>query len=185
VAESSQFSRKLPLEPWPEPGVTFVLEAGPAERRMLAERFGLEALEALRAEGRLERLAPGGDISLAATIEAQVVQTCVVSLEPVAAAIAQPVRLLLRPVADAAAARQLSEAPFDPEAVDIEPVAGSAIPLGELLVEEFALALDPYPRRPDAYAELPDLGPDVAFGPVLEREHPFAVLGVLKQETTR
>ena len=38
----------------------------------------------------------------------------------------------------------------DPDAPDQVPFEGSAIDLGDAAVEQLALALDPYPRRPGA-----------------------------------
>jgi len=54
---------------------------------------------------------------------------------------------------------------------------GTTIPLGEALVDTLSLALDPYPRSPNAEAALKDAG-------VLSEEEasPFAVLAALKSQ---
>ena len=179
MAASSEFSRKVALEPWPEDGVTFGFDAGPAERRALARRFGLEALDAFGASGGLVK--EGGEFVLEGRLRAALVQTCVVSLDPVAQTLDEPVRLRFRRL-PAAAASVVPEEDLDPEAEDVVPLSGNVLDLGEVLAEEFGLVLDPYPHAADAYAVLPEmLGPGVSFGEAApEPARPFAALASLK-----
>ena len=74
-----------------------------------------------------------------------------------------PVSLRLLP-----AGRAATDTPDD--AVD-EIETGGQVDLGELVAEEVALALDPYPRHPDAAL------PPEASDP---EENPFAALAALK-----
>jgi hypothetical protein len=54
-----------------------------------------------------------------------------------------------------------------------------------VVAEELALALDPYPRLDDAYARLPELGPDVSLGEGEVTDGPFAVLEQLEVKRRR
>ena len=57
---------------------------------------------------------------------------------------------------DAAAATE-GEVEIDPEAEVPEPLVGGRLDLGEILAEELSLALDPYPRSPEADRLLAEL----------------------------
>jgi hypothetical protein len=55
-----------------------------------------------------------------------------------------------------------------------EPLVGGQIDLGAIATEFLILAIDPYPRKPDAVFQPPPGGDDSA--------HPFAALAALKGE---
>ena len=54
-----------------------------------------------------------------------------------------------------------------------EPLAGGAVDLGAIATEFLILAIDPYPRKPGAVFEPPDVGDD--------SDQPFAALAALKK----
>lgn len=116
-------------------------------RKVLAEEMELIALRKLRFAGRL--VAEGArDWRLEGTLGATVVQSCVVTAEPVTTRIDEPV---LR--------RYLAEMP-EPEEDEVEmPEDDSAEPLPAVLdlsavmAEALALALPLYPRAPGAALE--------------------------------
>ncbi len=173
---ANEFSRKVLVEPWPENGIELNIEAGPAELASLARRMGLIELRSLHGHGRLDRSEDGREIRLRGWLEAEVVQSCVVSLEPVAATIEEVVIRRYRRDAIAPERVLLSQAEIELEDEDeIEPLTDSELDLGEVFAEALALALDPYPRAPDADALVADyLGPRPDAD---ERsETPFAVL---------
>jgi len=143
VVAKREFTRELRVEPWPETGLAAEVAAGPDERRAVAARLGLDALDRLEAVGRVTRAGKGAFL-LEATLRADVVQTCVVTLEPFASRLEERVRLVLRRPTGA------EDVDLDPEAPDVVPLEGAAFDFGELVVEELALLLDPYPRAPDA-----------------------------------
>ena len=58
---------------------------------------------------------------------------------------------------------------------DAEPLTGDVLDIGELVAEELSLALDPYPRLPDAEPGRPE-----SSGRDVPRESPFDVLAKLK-----
>jgi uncharacterized metal-binding protein YceD (DUF177 family) len=144
-----ELSRPVRLD---EPGALdrdYRIEATPDERAALARRFDLRALESLRARVRLEEAAEGGAlVRLDAALEAAVVQTCVVTLEPVPAHITATFRRLYDPQGMPAA--EPGEEEFLALDADEppEPLAGGLLDLGEAVAEQLALELDPFPRAP-------------------------------------
>jgi uncharacterized metal-binding protein YceD (DUF177 family) len=179
VVARTEFIRTLQLEPWPADGLVFDVAADADEREGLRRRFDLLALDRLVARGEVSRTAKDAYL-LRGMLAATVAQTCVISLEPVAGEIEQPFEIVLRrPEEDA------SDVVLDPEAPDAVPLLGDEVDLGELLAEELALALDPYPHAPDAHAQLPPLGPAVVLDGPEQSERPFAALGGLRETMAR
>jgi uncharacterized metal-binding protein YceD (DUF177 family) len=171
-----------PSEIGPE-GVTYALEASAEERAALARRFGLVAIEAFCVALRLEWLRGHRFLRMWGRFEAAVVQSCVVTLEPVHNRVDEPVEILFT-VDPAAAAGGGHEVTVELD--DVEPLEGDRLDIGEVVAEELLLALDPYPRAPGA--SLDGLGPIVSGGesktpepaePVGNR--PFEVLARLKR----
>lgn len=125
-------------------GARYALEAGETERAALARRFGLLAIESFSAEISLKWVAGDAFLRLRGRIRAVVVQSCVVTLEPVRSEIDQPIEILYRP-----GAKEDREVEIDPEK-DVEPLEGDSLDIGEIAAEEMVLMLDPYPRAPSA-----------------------------------
>jgi uncharacterized metal-binding protein YceD (DUF177 family) len=145
------------------------IEAGEAERQALARRFGLVALTALRAEVTLAPAA-AGQVRLDGRLQAHVVQSCVVTLGPVEADIAESFTLFY--AEDGTPPGPAVDLPIDDEAWP-EPIEDGRIDIGEAVAQQLALALDPYPRAPGASL-------DPAYGEVIEpapkAPNPFAAL---------
>jgi uncharacterized metal-binding protein YceD (DUF177 family) len=155
--DAAEFSRVFALEPgmgFGADATLFEIEAEPAERAALARRFGLLSLEAFLAKGRIEVFEGGRSARLEGHIVADVVQACVVTLEPVAAHVEDDFSLLYARDAGAGgrhakgAAVDIGAAPEDEDAP--EPLAEAGIDVGEAAAECLGLALDPYPRAADA-----------------------------------
>ncbi len=89
--------------------------------------------------------AAGGCVRLSARLRAEVVQSCVATLEPVSAAIEEDFSLLFAPDRDADADLLLR-----PEDELIEPLGDGIIDIGEAVAQQLSLALDPYPRASSA-----------------------------------
>jgi uncharacterized metal-binding protein YceD (DUF177 family) len=110
-------------------------------------------------------------------ISAEVVQACVVTLDPVPARIDERFEVdFLEGVQPA-----VTDLELDAEAAEApEPAPDGWIDLGELAAEQLGLAMDPYPRKPDA--EVPAAWKaEPSDEPVAaERPNPFAVLEKLK-----
>jgi len=124
------------------------IDAKPSERQALARRFGLLTLDRLEAEVRLT-LGAGGVVRLEASFAADIVQECVVTLEPVPGAIAEEFTLLF------AAPQDKRTLVLDSDEESVEPLADGRIDIGEAVAQQLSLALDPYPRVPGASLDPP------------------------------
>ncbi len=118
--------------------------ARPDERAALAKRFDLLALDELAAELDIVRDAAG--IRVTGTMHARGEQACVVSAEPVAFALDEPIELRF----SEAAIPDGDEVELGAADLDVMPLDGDALDLGEAVAQSLGLALDPYPRAPDA-----------------------------------
>jgi uncharacterized metal-binding protein YceD (DUF177 family) len=178
-----EFSRPLRADRIGVEGRIKHLVASPAERDALARRFGIESVDRLEAEVTLRREA-GGRISARGRLSADVIQACVVSLEPVPQRVEEPVDLRFVPAADAALAEAATaeETPQAPDVVPMEP--GGTFDLGEALAQQLALALEPYPRAEGAILPCLDAaGGEPAAKPIAggAAPHPFADLQRLRR----
>jgi uncharacterized metal-binding protein YceD (DUF177 family) len=135
-----EFSRLVPIERIGRGGERLTIQATAAERALLARRFGLMTLDGLRAEIELHPVEGKRVFRLTADLDAAVVQSCVVSLEPVAQRIRDRQSQLFA-VLDVA-----MEADGDEEV--IEPIVDGQIDVGEAVAQQLALALPAYPRAP-------------------------------------
>lgn len=147
----NEFCRPIPVEELGDDIVEEHIEADAGEREALASRLGLSKLKSLVANLELRRPKGGTLVRVQGDFEAEVVQTCVVSLEPVDARITETFEgvYTLAPALDMPVEQEFSLADDDPP----EPVEQGVIDMGEAVVQQLAVALDPYPRRPGA--ELP------------------------------
>lgn len=139
-----------------------------AERMALAARFGVLSVERLEAVLAVRKEAAG--IAVRGRVTGAVVQACSVTGVPLDATIDEPVALLFVETLD-----EQEEIELDAGALDTVEIEGGAVDLGEAAAETMALALDPFPRSPEAEAVLR------AAGVVSEDEHrPLGALHGLK-----
>jgi uncharacterized metal-binding protein YceD (DUF177 family) len=168
-----EFSRTVEIDRLPPAGETVHdLVAGEAERTALARRFALIALDRFEARVTLARLA-GGLLRLTGDLSADVVQECVVTLEPVASRVEDRFVLLFGRAQDEA-----GEVVLSGEAELVEPIPGRTLDIGDAVAQQLSLALDPYPRAPTASAAAAGLGPDTKPGAA----SPFAALAKWKEK---
>ena len=142
-AGTPEFSRLVPLARVGRQPLRQEIAATEGECAALARRFDLVALDRLAATVELVR--SGADtILLHAEFEADFVQTCVVTLDPVGGALKESFALRYGPPASEAG-------DTDPGGdAAFEPLLGEAIDIGEAVAQEFSLALPPFPRSPEA-----------------------------------
>lgn len=153
--------------------------ANDSERAAVAKSFGLEAVHGLEGKLDVEPWKRVG-VKVEGRIVADVVQTCVITAEPVPAHIDAPFLMtFLPPEAMDATPTTVAEAEIivlydedDPP----DPLLDHHIDLGAILVEQLALALDPYPRAPGAQWPEEGKGDDPAS------LSPFAALGKLRDK---
>ena len=146
------------------------IAADPAERAALAGRFGLVAIERLEAEARFAR--EGEAVVATGRLEAEIVQSCAVSGEPLAVTIAEPLALRFVP----ARAADDEELELDADARDEIEYEGHGFDFGEAVAQSLALAIDPYAEGPEADAVRARAG-------LLSEEGagPFAALAALRR----
>ena len=120
--------------------------ADDAERRRLAGRFGLSAIDRLAATLVFEPDA--GRITVTGRIMAAIVQPCAISGEDFPVAIDEPVSLRFVPAHSATPVDE--EIELSTEACDEIEYSGTAFDLGEALAQTLALAIDPFAQGPDA-----------------------------------
>jgi uncharacterized metal-binding protein YceD (DUF177 family) len=146
MSPSPEFSRPIAAEQIGPQETERDISANDAERARLAERFGLLGLDRLTARLQLRR-GRAGLVHVQGHFEADVVQACVVTLEPVRAQLREDFTVAfgaVRPVADGEVIIGLDEE--DPA----EELTDGRIDLGEVVAQQLAVALDPYPRAPGA-----------------------------------
>lgn len=173
-----EFSRTVETNAVGDEGLEVGFEANAEERAALARRLGLLAIDRLSAAARLRRRS-SGRIEAKVTFDADVLQSCVVSLEPVASHVSDAFEASFAETAEAGREIEV-EVAFD-EADPPEPIRGGRMELGELVAQHLLLALNPYPRRPDA--EIP--AEAEADGPAGREASPFAVLEKLASRRRR
>jgi hypothetical protein len=153
------------------------LLASAEEREAVAKRLHLVSLHALTADVMVH--APTRTqkcIRLDVTLKAALAQTCVVSLVPVEEKVEESFSLLLSNEPEPEESLQedswLDLAQEDAETVYVGDTG--LFDVGEIIVQYLSLAMDPYPRHPDA-----------AFTPVVEdtpEKNPFSKLKALGDE---
>ena len=148
-----EFSRRERLDTIGTGERIVTIEADADERRRLAGRFGLVAIDRLAASFGLRR--DGAAVVAKGRVEAAVVQACSVTGDPLPATVDEAVTL--RFVDDEAAGGD-GEVELAEDALDTMPIDGDAVDLGEAAAETMALALDPFPRSPGAAAALSGAG---------------------------
>jgi hypothetical protein len=149
--------------------ITETLLASPSECAALAKRMRIVDLAQLSATVTLER-GLSGLIHVSGRFQADVVQTCVVTLAAFPSHVEDGFALDFGVADDVYGDEIVVDPDFDPP----EPIENGIIDLGELVAQYLALALDPHPRAPGATLDPAWTGIDVAD------MSPFAILRNLK-----
>lgn len=137
----------------PEKGLPLIFEADKSQLEALASAHGLLSVESYRVDLLVKPWKRRG-VKVTGVVEADVTQACVVSLEPIAAHIREDVEGVFLPK-DSSLVRHGTNTPgeimLDVDGPDSpEFFEGDVIDAGELAEQFFGLAIDPYPRKPDA-----------------------------------
>lgn len=166
----SEFSRVIDLRQVTD--APFVLEPDEAERRRLAGRFGISAVEALRAEVKLVR--EGDKVTANGRLVADIVQPCAISGEDFPVHIDEQIALRFVPPGHHAPDEELEIGADECDEIEFE---GLTIDLGEAIAQSLALAIDPFAEGPEAdRARIEhNLAGDPSSGP-------FAALAALKKK---
>ena len=159
-----ELARPIAAERIGPAGLDVTVEAAANELSALARRMGLPAVLALTCAFHLHRDAAHRLVAHG-HLHAEVMQTCVISLEDFQATVEEQFTVLFVPAGE----ESEDDDPATPDEISYE---NGVIDLGEATAEQLALALDPYPRAPGA--ELPDSAND-------PEDHQFAALAALKR----
>jgi uncharacterized metal-binding protein YceD (DUF177 family) len=176
----SEFSRPFALDALRERPVRHTVTATAEECAALAKRFEVLAIDRLEAKLTLQRVRAGRAVRVEGRIAASLQQACVVSLQPVAQKVAEIFSVLFVPPEDLKPIPVDADGEIDVAAIAAEDELEEALPngpldLGELVAQEFAVTIDPYPRADGAefQPQWGEVGPvDAAEGKI----KPFADL---------
>lgn len=169
---SSDWQKTLKLHELSRGPVAFRLEAGAEDRTAIARQLGLESLAALNAEITAKSWFDG--VEILGRVQAVVGQICGVTLDPFEQPVdsrfeirAVPANSPHAPPADGGVTELDLEAPDAPDVM-----AGDMIDITAYVIEQLALELDPFPRKP---------GATFSYEPPVEEISPFAALRKLNE----
>lgn len=166
----TDLTRTLPLSDLNRSSVRMSIKAEIDELPALADRLGVLSVISLEAFMTVRRT--DSRLRVNGTFQAVLEQVCVVSLDPFHNAAEGEIEeeFLLTDDPDS------PEVDLDADAITVEPFSGNEIDLGEIVVQNLLLVIDPHPRAKGA--DLIDLEYDPAqFG---SADNPFSALRKLK-----
>ena len=133
----------------PAKGRRVKFEASDKEMQAISSSFGLLKVEALSAELHITTWRRDG-VKIEGTLLAKIEQSCVVSLKPVSQTINEDISLIYVRKGSKFAKPELDangELLLDPDGAELpDTFDGTTIDISQLMLEVFALAIDPHPR---------------------------------------
>jgi len=164
AAAEPEFSYPIGIDKIPPSGLLKTIEANKEQRAALSTRFDLIELSKFAAEFHARPLNSGSTFSVVGKVIADVVQRCVVTLEPLPSHIECAVDVVYAPSGTP------EQEKLELETEETEVIVNGVIDLGELAAQHLGVALAPYPRKPGV--------PFVAaeYGDSQKRENPFVRL---------
>ncbi|MBV9570597.1 MAG: hypothetical protein JO056_05075 [Alphaproteobacteria bacterium] len=171
--ETPPFSVPYDLSRLSDAGAEVDVSASEEQRELVAKWAGIDKVGSLAAKVTLGRPAPNRFV-YRANLEADITQSCVVTLAPVQSHLSLDISrsLHLSKAFPRAATSQDDLSTGSDEGP--EEINSLHYDLAGPLLEEFALAIDPYPRAPGVVFEPPPAETDEAV-------NPFKVLKTLKR----
>jgi uncharacterized metal-binding protein YceD (DUF177 family) len=180
------FSRPITADRIPAAGQKSLVEASQAERKALAEFYGVEEIRRLVFACEIKPKGKGG-FYLKGRLEGELVQSCVITLEPVEESVVETIELEFRPPGAIDEPRMdvldLTDAELAGKGAP-EPLNDGVIDIGAVAAEFLASAMNPYPRKLDAAFCWSDESDDESAGGKSgggRGQNPFAVLEKLKR----
>lgn len=143
-------------------GLSRTLTPDDQARRSIARALDLASLDSFEAEMTVTPAREGWTLS--GRVRAEAVQTCGLTLEPLPVTIDERFEIALVEAAPPVEGEEI-EMSIDDDAPDL--VEDGRIDLGQYAVEQLALTLDPFPRKPGAEFVQPEEPAEIS---------PFAVL---------
>jgi len=143
----------------PQKGLPVRIEADAAQRAALAVEHELVSVERYHADLLVTPWKRNG-VKVSGSVEADITQACIVTLDPVAAHIDEPVEALFLPEQSKLGRQGFEgggEIVLDADGPDSpETFSGDTIDVGALAEQFFGLAIDPYPRKAGVSLEVFD-----------------------------
>jgi uncharacterized metal-binding protein YceD (DUF177 family) len=142
MVNSNEFSHVVKLSEVGNHSRNIHLSADEAARSGLIARFDLAALDSLEADISLHE---ASGVIASGHFTASLAQYCIASNDPVPASLDEPIHIRF-------IAEPTDSGEFELEADDCETMFhdGQTIDLGEAIAQSLGLALNPYPRSPEA-----------------------------------
>jgi len=158
----------------PAEGRELKLAANAEQLAALAERLGVSSLDRLDVSLHVAKFR--GGLRVLGDLQAVVVQPCVVSFVPVRQDIDEPIDRIFLPAVSGKA--KVGDDIFVDVDEEDEPdyFEGPQADLSELIIETLSLAIDPYPRAPEALVAPEGVDDDG------DTDRPFAALGALRRD---
>ncbi|NJO35207.1 MAG: DUF177 domain-containing protein [Rhodospirillales bacterium] len=142
-----------PIQDIPETGLHVERVASPEEREAIARTLDLIACSSLTARYALHPRGEG-HFRLTGTLQAQIEQSCVVTLEPLTNEIAESFSVDYWPETEIPAQEGgVVDVHDEP---DLEPIVTGRIKVGRVVFECLAGAIDLFPRKPGVTFEAPE-----------------------------
>lgn len=175
MIEAPELHRPVDTDSLKAKGKLIKIDPNGDELAAIAKRLDLIAVKSMSGEVRVTP-AMGRQIVAEGTIRAEVVQTCVVTGEPLATTLEFPLSRRYAEDVQPFAGLDDEEEITDPNDDGPDPIENNEIDVGEAAVEELALQIPLYPRTPGAnYSNLSDEDNEAEW-----RKNPFAALEALK-----
>jgi uncharacterized metal-binding protein YceD (DUF177 family) len=179
-----RFSRPESIIDLPPKGKKIHIGPGAEERQAIADFVKIDAVKQL--EAHLELMPRKKNVQLKGHVRTKVLHTCVVSLDPFEAQYDFHIQRMLLAKPKQVELDENGEMILDPLASDEDLLDGNSIDLGQVIVEELVLHLDPFPRKPGAVFENKWQEPQSESSADAEPSNsPFAQLATLKQKNDK
>lgn len=170
--EDSPLTYPVNVARLPARGMPIRIVANEAQRRELATVHDLLSVERLEAELLVTTWKSRG-IRVTGSVRADISQSCIVTLEPVASRVDEQVTAVFAPEGSRLLRPDMDdggEILLDPEGPDgPEPFVGNEIDVGALVEEFFALGIDPYPRKAGATLDDKNVDDEEPRGPLADQ----------------
>ncbi len=181
--DSDHLGQRIVFEDLPPDGLWVRLRADSDDRRALAELLSVLSVESVEADLRLQWIAGENRlVEIDGTVRAALTQRCVVTLEPLAATLEGDIAIRFTDQAEQADQADESDDGWESDAEEDDPpeyAADGIIDLGDLVAQQLALEVDPFPRTEGlAYQDISVGGDDDDA----EAEKPFAGLAALRDK---
>ena len=179
--EVPELSRSVRIEDLGLQEFTMDIVASHGELEALTERLKIDALNSFTSQVSL-KLLPSGDVRLQAAFQANIEQTCVITLQPVVSDISSSFISTYSHISEEDMGHDEEEfTDLDDDIEPPEPIVDGKIDLGEAITEQLALEIDPFPRVKGATFDGYTAGAALPDEEVVHKKNPFAVLSKLKE----